>query len=276
MFGYISPLQGELKLNELAIYRAYYCGVCKEIGRKLGQVARFTLSYDCTFIAILLESICVEKNVITTERCPRHPFKKHSVAHTSENISFVANINLLLAWYKIKDDWQDEKKIFAPSASCLLKGAAAKAAKENPKLNESILNGINELSELEKANCTDLDAPADAFARMMLQALKVAPYKNANDKIVVSHLAYHIGRWLYIIDAWDDRESDRKSGSYNVFNSCNADRERAEFLLNCSMNEAIDAYDLLDIKCNKGLLDNIIYDGCRKKDEEVLGKKSLN
>ena len=273
MFGYISPLQGELKLNELAVYRAYYCGVCKEISRKLGQAARFTLSYDCTFIAILLESICLNENNTKMERCPRHPIKKRPVAQSSENLSFVANLNLLLAWYKMKDDWNDEKNLLCLSASGLLKGAADKANHESAALGQSILNGINELSKLEKSNCMDLDAPADAFARMMLQALKTAPYKSANDKIVVPRLAYHIGRWLYIIDAWDDREKDMKNGSYNVLSACNAGKDRAEFLLNCSMNEAIDAYGLLDIKCNEGLLNNIIYDGCRKKAEDILGAK---
>ncbi len=272
MFGYISPLQGELKLNELAVYRAYYCGVCKEIGRKLGQASRFTLSYDCTFIAILLESICLDENSIKLERCPRHPIKKRPVVQSSDNMSFVAELNLLLAWHKLKDDWHDEKKFFSLSASGLLKRAANKATLRNAALSDSIINGIKELSELEKADCKDLDAPADAFARMMLQALQAAPYKRANDRIVTPRLAYHIGRWLYIIDAWDDRDKDKKNGSYNAFNSCGAGKERAEFLLNCSINEAIDAYDLLDIKCNEGLLNNIIYDGCRKKTEDILGR----
>ena len=44
MFGYIRPLECELKVRDQALYRAYYCGLCKTIGRRYGQVARVALN----------------------------------------------------------------------------------------------------------------------------------------------------------------------------------------------------------------------------------------
>ena len=54
MFGYIRPLEGELKVREQREYRGYYCGLCKSIGARYGQIERLSLSYDCAFLAALL------------------------------------------------------------------------------------------------------------------------------------------------------------------------------------------------------------------------------
>ena len=129
------------------------------------------------------------------------------------------------------------------------------------------------LSQLEKANCSELDAPADAFARMMKSVGLSAPIENRGDRIALAHTLYHLGRWVYLIDAWDDRDKDKKKGSYNPFIASGADKDRAEFLLNCSLNEAINAYQLLNLLSHEGLLDNIILDGCPAKNREVLGGK---
>ena len=51
MFGYIRPLECELKVREQQEYRAHYCGVCKAIGKRYGQIDRLALSYDAAFLA---------------------------------------------------------------------------------------------------------------------------------------------------------------------------------------------------------------------------------
>ncbi|MFR7852943.1 MAG: DUF5685 family protein [Christensenellales bacterium] len=148
-----------------------------------------------------------------------------------------------------------------------------KAANRQPEMDRAISRGLKELGELEKANCSELDAPADAFARMMKSVGLSAPIENRGDRIALAHTLYHLGRWVYLIDAWDDRDKDKKKGSYNPFIASGADKDRAEFLLNCSLNEAINAYQLLNLLSHEGLLDNIILDGCPAKNREVLGGK---
>jgi len=143
----------------------------------------------------------------------------------------------------------------------------------SPQLYKAISEGIEELSRLEQANTPELDAPADAFARMMKNLALAAPVASPQNRLALGHMLYHLGRWVYLVDAWEDREKDTKKGSYNPFIASGADKERAEFLLNCSLNEAINAYELLNIKAHESLLDNIIKDGCPLKNSEVLGGK---
>ena len=159
------------------------------------------------------------------------------------------------------------------AATGLKLGAMKKAANRQPEMDRAISRGLKELGELEKANCSELDAPADAFARMMKSVGLSAPIENRGDRIALAHTLYHLGRWVYLIDAWDDRDKDKRKGSYNPFIASGADKDRAEFLLNCSLNEAINAYQLLNLLSHEGLLDNIILDGCPAKNREVLGGK---
>lgn len=266
MFGYVTPLKSELKLKELSQYNAYYCGLCKTISRRYGQLPRLILNYDCSFLAMFLSA--TEKGSCRPERCIYKPLaKKRPVAQPSETLDFAADTNVLLAWNKLYDDWRDEHKLTSLIGFTGLGLAAKKAACNSPGLAAAISRGMKRLASLEKARCSELDEVADAFACMMQDIFKEAPVpKNP----AIEKLAYDIGRWIYLIDAWDDRAKDAKSGAYNPFNICCADRERVSFMLHMSLNQAAAAYDLLDIKDNKGVLDNIIYLGCPAKTEALL------
>ena len=134
----------------------------------------------------------------------------------------------------------------------------------------AVERGLAELSELERANCADIDAPCDAFARMMREIVLNAPVMDKRALDVMAHMSYHMGRWIYLADAWDDRAKDEKSGAYNPFTASGAKRDRAGFLMNISLTEAVKAYDLLNVIANKGILDNIIRLGCYERTCRLL------
>ena len=272
MFGYVIPQKEELKLRELAVYQAYYCGVCRSIGRCSGELAKAVLSYDCSFWSLMLSGMngCAG---MEQRRCVYKPHKKRDMAVESEEVKFGADLNVLLATCKLKDDWTDEHKIGALLEDALLRPARCKVELRRPELAEVIQDGIARLSELERSACWELDAPADVFAGMMRDVAWYAPVQDGRNAVAFSHVMYHLGRWIYLMDAWDDREKDGESGAFNPFLSANAGRDRAEFLISCSINEAINAYELIDFKSHKGILDNIIYEGCTARAREVLGGK---
>lgn len=274
MFGYISPLKCELRVRELALYNAYYCGLCRSIQSRFGEVPRLTLSYDCAFLALLTAGIlgaepCEER------RCGYKPLKgKMPVAPDSEAVRFAADVNVLLAYHKCSDDWKDERKPSALIGRTALNAAAEKAGAVRPEAEAAVINGLQELSALEKSGCAELDQPADAFARLMQGVFSAAPVDKTSGTIL-RQFGWHLGRWLYLIDAWDDREKDRKNGCYNPFLASGAGEERASFLMNLSLNEAEKAYDLLNLKSNRGVLDNIVHLGCAHKTEQLLkGEKN--
>jgi len=82
----------------------------------------------------------------------------------------------------------------------------------------------------------------------------------------------------------NDLEKDYKTGSYNVYllrkpgepkEVRRSIEEEAAFNMHISLAEACKAYELLEVKRDKPLLDNIMYLGLAKKTEDVLkGEKN--
>ncbi len=54
MFGYVLPHTAELRVREWHAYRAYYCGLCKELQREYGFLPRMLLNYDLVLPALLV------------------------------------------------------------------------------------------------------------------------------------------------------------------------------------------------------------------------------
>ncbi len=270
MFGYIRPLECELKVREQAEYRGIYCGLCKSIGRRYGQLERLTLSYDCAFLALVLSAM-TGGAAYTPGNCgPRVYRGKRPIADPSPVLDYAADVNVLLAWYKAADDATDEKSVSAGAARLALLRAYKKAAKIHPALDEAIGRSMASLRVIELQKVASTDEPGDAFGRLLADVLLHAPMLPQGERAAAEWMAYNLGKWVYLIDAWDDRESDEKRGGYNPFLLSGMTPERAEFLLNITRGEALKAYDLLTLNAPSGLLDNIMRLGLEKTQKRVL------
>lgn len=272
MFGYVAPHKCELKVRELSMYEAWYCGLCRTIAARFGQAPRLTLDYDCTFLALLLAGITGERSPCESGGCFYKPLrKKRMIKSATPALEYAADVNILLAHAKLEDDWHDEKNVLSLAAAGALRSSASKAARYAPGAAKAIKEGVSQLSEYEKRQERELDRVADAFASLLRSILQGYPPLDDKTRQVTGWLGYHLGRWIYLMDAWDDRKKDQKSGSYNPFLLTNADEQRVSFLLYASLAEIEKAYDLLEVKSNKGLLDNIVYQGCRMQTKRLLG-----
>lgn len=271
MLGYITPLKSELRMRELTQYQAWYCGLCNSIRRAYGQVPRLVLDYDCTFLALLLAGAEGEQEPCAMKRCGYKPFRKaQPVAPPCDALAYAADINVLLYYYKLKDDWKDEHKLSALAGDIALRGAARHAERRQKKAAEAIKAGIHALSDMEACEEKSIDAVADAFAELLRQVVSGYPNLEARQREALAWLAYHMGRWIYLADAWEDRKKDEKTNAYNPFLINKVEVERASFLLYASLNEMEKAYDLLTVHCNRGILDNILYQGCRFRCKLIL------
>lgn len=271
MFGYVVPEKNELKVRELVRYRAYYCGLCRSIGRRYGEPARLFLNYDSVFAAILLSGIFRSGDFCTPSKCMYKPFKKEvPVMPANERINEAADLNVILAWHNLKDDAKDERSFKTAGGRLLLAGAYQKAKKEKPELDDIITSGISTLTRLETKNCDELDAPADAFGKVLRDCFKHLGREAGENLPAMAAMGYNLGKWIYLVDAWQDRKDDSQKGIYNVFNATGADRGRASFLIYYSLNEAIAAYELLRLASNREITDNIMLTGCMMKTNAVL------
>lgn len=287
MFGYVLPEKPELKIKEYELFRSCYCGICKSIGRRSGQFKRLLLNYDCTFLAILLTAVAGENITVRKERCIAHPLKKRNIACKNPFIEYASDINILLAYYNMKDDWTDERSMISRSAMLMLSGAYKKLYSKYREKCDIIELKLTELSALEKEQCVSIDRAAEPFARIMEEVLAFAPAcRNEGDMKILRWMGYNMGKWIYIIDAFDDIEKDMKKNAYNpvICQYGNADRnvaelrdkarERVEFNLTSCLSQLSRAFELLSVKSNKGLLENIIYMGMLRKTEQITGTRS--
>ena len=108
MFGYININQKELSEESKKIYQAYYCGLCQKLKTNCGTKGQMLLSYDLTFLIVLLTGLYELENTETEFTCPLHPTKKRT-AYINEATEYAADMNLILAYQNLLDDWKDEK-----------------------------------------------------------------------------------------------------------------------------------------------------------------------
>lgn len=285
MFGYITPEKQELKMKEYELFRAYYCGVCKAMGRSFGFLSRFALNYEAVFLGILLAAVNKEKPTLKKEVCIANPLKKKWVVKNNRYVDFAADINVILTYYKLIDNWKDEKNVSSLGAKLLLYRGYKRAACRNPKTDTAIKASLEKLSKLEKDKCSKVDAAAEPFAEMIKEILLVGSQDCDKDTIrAMEWLGYNIGKWIYTIDAYDDIEKDIKSGSYNPLllqykhknqsaeefkKSIKPDIERD---LIYTLGQSASSIELLDMY-HKGIIENIIYLGMNSKTSNILCNK---
>jgi hypothetical protein len=287
MFGYIRLLKEELKIREFYHFRAYYCGLCRELNQKYGRCSTLLLNYDVTFLGLFLSSLTGSREKLSQERCFLHPLKKRSFLIDNRWLSFAADVNLLLAYHNLRDNWTDDRSKAAWAGLKLLKKNYLKAARLHPALDELIQDKIQALSRLEKEKCPRIDEAADTFAKILENICPGGELSPASIK-GIKWLFYNLGKWIYLVDALDDLEKDIKKARYNPYLYAfryrdpdenfiefhNRIRPQAEFLLNYTLSQVAAAYELLDIRMNRGILDNIIYLGMNKQTEQVLNRRS--
>lgn len=287
MFGYILPDKPELKIKEYELYRAYYCGVCRAIKRRHGNIPRLTLTYDITFLALFLSALVEKQPDYQDFRCILHPMKRRKMVSSSEILDYAADMNVLLSWLNLRDKWQDEKSKAARAGMFVLRRAYERVKAEYPEKSRMINEKLGELARLEKDKCASIDQAAEPFARLM-EELICHPLVCTDKKIeaILRRTGYHVGKWLYTLDALDDLEEDIKNKSYNPFvyeyNYQGGDIKEfrssllddAEFLLIHTLSELARCFELLEFKRHKNIAGNIIYLGMQKKTEAVLGRRN--
>ncbi len=280
MFGYVQPLNPELKVKELEAFKGYYCGLCKTIKENYTNTARFMLSYDCAVLMLLLGSMSEQVPSVTQERCAANPLKKKTIVRSPVG-DYAAAINVMLGYGKVVDTVRDDKKLYVRVLKGVYKRVNGKAKSKYRALADEFALRMGNLNELESAKSGNIDAVAGEFAQLLAAVFSLAPFDFMDDKAkkTMWHFGYNLGRWIYIADAVDDILKDESKGSYNVYlqrdySDIKAHRkkiiEEAEFNMHYRLAEACKAYELLDIKRDKELLDNIMYLGLAKKTEDIL------
>ena len=265
MFGYVRPALNLLDEEEKALYQSAYCGLCHAMGERHGFFARFTLNYDFAFLAILFTD--GGQGGECSRRCPAHPFGKKRVCICSGGRNAAADASMILTWQKLRDDVKDRGFFRGLPARflCLFFARAYHRAKEAmPGFARQVEVSLDCLHRMEERRSGELDRAADAFAGILMAAAPECPEENR--RRVLEQILYHVGRWIYLTDAWDDLEEDRKAGRYNPVEArfggaCEANREYLATSMTHSLRLAISAANLAQFGRWTGIVENTLYHG---------------
>ncbi len=267
MFGYVRVRKPELKIKDYDIYRGFYCGLCNCLKERYGLKGRVTLTYDATFLTIFLSSLHGLKAKSRKCRCVVHPAVKHREYITEASL-YAADMNILLSWYHLIDDVQDDGSKKAAAATRLFRKAYLELKQRYPLQSEGIAKELKRLRAVEKASGSLMEA-ASCFGRLMMWLFRWRPYPLQHE---VDGLAYHLGRFIYICDAWDDREEDEKRGRFNPLEG------DAEPVLMDEIAKASWYFEKLPCPDYLDIMRNILYAGVwniydRKKFRETHSRK---
>lgn len=291
MVGYISVNMEELKIKEYREYKGWYCGLCEKMAVHGGACGRMTLSYDMTFLYMLLASLYDETIERKQVHCPLHPLTKH-LSCVSEAGEYAADMGILLRYYDLLDDWKDEKKVGSRILSSALKDRVREIAKKYPEKFRAVRKYVKKLSAWEdkqRHTQTDEASILDEAAGLTGDMLgEIFVYHHDIWEEPLRRMGFYLGKFIYLMDAWQDIEMDEKTRNYNPFDRLWREKKkqygdawRDSFdkevlaILEKMAAECCRAFEVLPIVENVEILRNVLYSGIWAKDEKIGCRKKL-
>lgn len=272
MFGYVRINKMDLTFREFDYYKGYYCGLCKYLKENHGEVSRLSLNYDITFLIVILTALYKLDSDITYERCIANPLKK-KMRIVNEITEYAASMNILLSYYKLEDNLYDDNGIKDKLAYELYRGKLKKAYEKYPQKAEYIKQQLGNLRELEKQESKSIDKVSNTFGNLMGE---IFVYKKDGYEQNLRNIGFNLGKYIYILDAYEDLEEDNKKGRYNPFIDYIDKKEelknKVDRLISMSLGMATKNIEQLNLEFNKSIINNIIYSGVYLRYKSILEK----
>lgn len=280
MFGYVTIDKPELKVKEFYRYKSYYCGLCRTLKEEYGFRGRMTLSYDMAFLVLFLTSLYETPTKELQSHCPLHPVKKIPMLQ-NEISEYGAKMNILLVYFKCEDDWKDDKSLKGIAGMHLFRKKAKELCKDYKRQAQVIQKQLKVLAVYEEKQEETLDLAAGAFGKLMAELFV---YKEDMWEQELRNFGFYLGKFIYIMDAYDDLEEDLKTGSYNPLKAVkknskddNDYENTVQQILVMMMAEATAAFEKLPLLWDTEILRNILYSGVwakyNKKQKEKQEKQ---
>ena len=272
MFGYVKVNKMDLTYREYEHYRGYYCGLCKCLKDNHGEISRLSLNYDITFLVLVLTSVYKPKSKVIEEGCITNPFKKKKKI-INEITEYAASMNVLLAYYKLEDNLKDDKGLKDIISYNLYKNKLKRAYEKYPKKAEIIKEQLDILYNLEMQKNTNIDLVSNTFGNLMSE---IFAYKQDEYESELRRIGFNIGKYIYLLDAYEDLDKDYKKGRYNPFidyiDKKEELKQRVDKLISLSLGMLSNSIDRLNLKMNTGIIENIVYSGVYLRYQNILNK----
>lgn len=272
MFGYITADQSQMDKSQFFRYSGCYCGLCRTLQKRHGLLGRLTLTYDMTFLILVLSSLYEPEEQTGSARCPVHPLKKRGY-WTSEFSSYAADLNILLAWWNCLDDWMDEKRLSRLIMYKCLSRRCKKLELQYPRQSKAIRENLKKLHRYETGPEVSADQAANCFGDLMgeLFVVKEGEYWSPT----LRQMGQGLGRFIYIMDACIDASNDEKKGHPNPLLALGAERNREGdyALLSMLLADCTMAFEELPMVQDITLMRNILYAGVWQKYNQAFYRR---
>lgn len=226
MFGTLNPHRCTLADEDHRHYRTYYCGLCQSLGRTTGPLGRAALSRDAVFLAIVADGLADEATAPDRCRCPMMPLaRRASRSPDSTAMGFASGMQLLLGDQKLADRAMEGRRT-AALARRWVAGPVGRARADLVAMGIPVdrLEGFEERqAAVERQGAVSprsAAAPtADALA-LVFESIADLPSSSAETRTAEARedlraLGRALGRAIYLIDALEDLERDRRRGDFN-------------------------------------------------------------
>lgn len=270
MFGVVVCNKSELSEEEANRYQSFYCGLCKSLKNQFGQLERFTLNYDMTFLAIFLSSLYEPKEEQRKMRCAVHP-KKEKMMLCNEYIDYAADMTIILSYFKCLDDWKDEHRLSGHCYGKLLQKKYKELEKKYPRQCKCVKDAIEKINKLEKDENAMADEIINASGKMLSELFV---YKEDFWSLALRNFGYELGRFIYLMDAAIDYKKDIKKKNYNPLIKLEKQPKEAEEILAIIIGNATVEFEKMPIIQDEHLIRNILYSGVwLQYYDKVIGKE---
>lgn len=282
LFGYIAINPETLSKERQNRFRTYYCGLCRTLRSRHGLVASAALSYDLTFLAVLLNALYEPGETAGSERCPTHPIRAHDFTIFAA-MDYVADMNVALAYHKLRDDWLDDRNARSLAEAKLLERGYRRACEAHPDQCAAIERWLDAVhAEEARGREASIDLLANGTGEMLgalFQWKKDDPW---NDDL--REVGDGLGRFIYFMDAYEDLPADLRKRRFNPLREF-AEQEEYETLCRGALMdmvaEATNAFERLPILLDADILRNVLYSGVwnrygmlqRKRNPEQKGER---
>ena len=260
MFGYVTAQLGRLSSEQAARYRRCYCGLCHSLKERHGELSRFTLTYDMTFLILLLSSLYEPEERESEARCAPHPFKAQGYWQ-NEISDYAADMNVALAYLNCLDNWKDDLSLVSLAEAGIMKKSYAEICEKYPRQCNAMKESLNKLSELEEKRIMDADAASKAFGSLMAELFV---YKEDYWSGYLRRFGMALGQFIYIMDTCIDLRDDKRYYKYNpmlhLFNRLD-EKEQFRAILEMLMADCIKAFEALPLLQDEELIQNILCFG---------------
>jgi hypothetical protein len=201
----------------------------------------------------------------------KHPYRENPY------FDYAADMNVLLTYYKCLDDWQDERKLKSRIFAFFLEGKMRRIRKEYGEKASKVKSLLDALGELEKKNICDIDKTAGFFGEIMAELFV---YRADEWEEKLRRMGFFFGKFIYLMDAYEDIEEDLKNGRYNPLSDLYRTdhfEEDCRQILKMMMAETSRVFEMLPILEDAEILRNILYAGvwsrygqirCRRKETD--------